>query len=76
VLAEHEEIRARLLELGTGVDLHIVKLDAARAFVDELRAHAEHEEKVLYHWADEHLDEAERASFLTALADAIRRRLG
>jgi hemerythrin superfamily protein len=71
ILEEHEHIRARLTELGAGVDLHIVRLGTARAFIDELRAHANHEDKVLYQWADAHLGESDRATLLRALVDSV-----
>jgi hemerythrin superfamily protein len=69
ILREHGMIRDRLLELGAGVDLHIVKLDMVRTFIDELRAHARHEDRVLYSWADEHMGDAGRTS-LAAIIDA------
>jgi hypothetical protein len=71
ILAEHRHIRGRLAELGTGIDLHIVRSDAARAFVEELRAHARNEDS-LYGWADDRLDESERASLIGALAEKVR----
>ncbi|CAN5125923.1 hypothetical protein BH09MYX1_BH09MYX1_56190 [soil metagenome] len=67
ILAEHKHIRGRMLELGTGVDLHIVRADTAHAFVQELRAHARHEEK-LYEWADATLGAPEHASLVSAVA--------
>ncbi len=71
ILAEHRHIRGRLAELGTGIDLHIVRCDAARAFIEELRAHARHEDS-LYQWADERLGESERASLIGALVEKVR----
>lgn len=76
ILAEHRQIRARMLELGTALDLHLVRLETARAFIDELRAHARHEDEVLYRLADDDLDEQERASLLAALVGAVRDELG
>jgi hemerythrin superfamily protein len=70
ILKEHEHIRARLTELGAGVDLHIVRVDSARAFVEELRAHARREDELLYKWADEHVAESARRLLLGALIDA------
>lgn len=62
VLKEHEHFRSKLAELGVGVDLHWVGTDVARAFVDELRAHAQREDAALYRWAERSLDaEAQRA---------------
>lgn len=71
ILAEHGHIRTRLCELGAGIDLHIVRLSAARAFAFELRAHACHEEG-LYTWADENLGEPTRTSLLGAIGSAVR----
>lgn len=75
ILAEHRHIRGRLAELGTGIDLHIVRCDAARAFIEELRAHARRED-TLYQWADERLAEAERDSLIGALVEKVRTALG
>ncbi|MEO6575089.1 MAG: hemerythrin domain-containing protein, partial [Polyangiaceae bacterium] len=66
LLAEHRHIRGRVAELGAGVDLHIVRCDAARAFVEELRAHARHEDG-LYQWADDRLEEHDRDSLLARI---------
>ena len=65
---EHELIRSRLLELDVGVDLHLVRCNAARAFIDELRAHARHEDEMLYDWADRHLTAEERHVVSESLA--------
>lgn len=71
ILAEHKHIRARLTELGAGIELHIVRLDAARTFIEDLRAHARREE-ALYQWADAHLTEHERVSLIRALVRVVR----
>jgi hemerythrin superfamily protein len=76
LLNEHAHIRGRLAELGAGVDLHIVRLDGAREFIEELRAHARHEDDLLYRWADEHLEESVRRVLLRALVDAAVARIG
>jgi hemerythrin-like domain-containing protein len=67
ILEEHRYIRSRLAELGFGVDLHIVRLETARGFVAELRAHAQHEDEVLYRWADQHLPAREHGALDAAL---------
>jgi hypothetical protein len=69
IIEDHRHIRTRLLELGTGVDLHIVRLGTTQAFIEELRAHAKHEDRLLYMWADEHPEESDRRSLLAALFD-------
>lgn len=53
ILEEHRHIRSRLVEFGFKVDLRVVRPETARGFVEELRAHARHEDDVLYRWADE-----------------------
>jgi hemerythrin superfamily protein len=75
ILEEHRHLRARLTELGAGVDLHVVRLEAARGFVDELRAHARNEDRLLYRWADEHVAEADRKSLLKELFGAVSERV-
>jgi hemerythrin-like domain-containing protein len=65
---DHELIRSRLLELDVGVDLHLVRCNAARAFLDELRAHARHEDEMLYFLADRHLTREERHAVIETLA--------
>lgn len=70
ILEEHRLIRSRLVELGTSVGLRGIRRDTARDFIDELRAHAKHEERVLYSWADEHVPEEDKRSILLAATRA------
>jgi hemerythrin-like domain-containing protein len=72
IMEEHRHIRSRLTELGAGVDLHIVRLATARAFIDELRAHARHEDNLMYQWADQNVEESARGLLLQALADKTK----
>jgi hemerythrin-like domain-containing protein len=58
LLADHARFRRTLDDLGVGVDLHLVKLDAAQGFVEALRAHADREDQLLYRWADRALPES------------------
>lgn len=71
ILAEHHHLRARLAELGAGIDIHIVRVDAAHTFIEDLRAHARREE-VLYQWADATLAAHERHSLIGGLARLVR----
>jgi hemerythrin-like domain-containing protein len=48
ILEEHKLIRSRLSELGASLERGAVNPDAVRQFVSELRAHARHEDQVLY----------------------------
>jgi hypothetical protein len=47
ILQEHRFLRGRLRELGHAIARGTVRLDDARSFRDELRAHARHEEDIL-----------------------------
>lgn len=71
LVQEHRHIRTRLTELGVALDLHTIRLDTARSFVDELRAHARNEDRLLYQWAEERLDQTERISLLDAFAERL-----
>ncbi len=71
LLADHQRIRQQLAELGVAIDLHAIRLETARSFFDDLRAHSDREEQVLYRWADELLDAGERS----AIVDGLRARL-
>jgi hemerythrin-like domain-containing protein len=72
ILEEHRHIRTRLVELGCRVDLHTLRLETARGFIDELRAHARHEDNVLYRWADEHLAAGEQRTLIDGLTPPLR----
>ncbi|HEX2685563.1 MAG TPA: hemerythrin domain-containing protein [Kofleriaceae bacterium] len=56
LLREHGGIREQLLELGVAVDLHCIRFEQSREFIQRLRAHAAREDKLLYRWADSRLD--------------------
>jgi hypothetical protein len=75
IIEEHKHIRRRLAELGTAVDLHQLRLEALRRFLDELRAHAKTEDGLMYQWADEQLPESAKTSLLSDLGEALRTRL-
>lgn len=64
IAADHRRLRARVTELGVGVDLHLTRATAVADLVDELRNHASREDAVLYRWADEALDEPTRHTLL------------
>jgi hemerythrin-like domain-containing protein len=71
LLDEHQRFRECLTELGVSLELHTIRLDSARAFMDELRAHAQKEDQLLYRWGDTHLGEQERESLFTALSARV-----
>lgn len=57
--AEHVELRRTLDELGASLDLKQVSEPVATELFDRLGAHAEREDKLLYHWADRTLSDRE-----------------
>lgn len=75
IKAEHADIRRRLTEIGVGVDLHIIRLPVAKAFVDSLRAHAARENELLYKWIDDVMSVEERRSILRELGRTVRKRV-
>ncbi len=69
LLAEHNHLRARLAELFVGFNRGSMSLRTAVAFLEELRAHARHEETVLYPWATKHFTQAESKALFERLAE-------
>jgi hypothetical protein len=66
LLREHELIRRRLIELGVGVDLHLLRAEVVADFIALLRAHASREDALLYRWAECALPAPMQASFQPA----------
>jgi hypothetical protein len=61
---EHAVLREHALEIGVAIQLHTIRCEELQRFVDELRAHAVHEEVSLYRWAQTHLDRSRRHTLL------------
>jgi len=61
---EHTSLREHALEIAVAVQLHAVRCEDLQRFVDELRAHARHEEASLYRWAEGNLDASHRHTLL------------
>jgi hemerythrin-like domain-containing protein len=57
---EHDQIRAKLAELGVALDLHEVRAETVADFVEQLRRHARRENALAYQWAEHHLDAEDR----------------
>jgi hypothetical protein len=51
--ADHTSIRRLLADLGIQVELHALREQNARYFVESLRGHAAREELLLYRWAND-----------------------
>ena len=70
LLREHELIRRRLIELGVGVDLHLLRVEVVADFIALLRAHARREDALLYRWLERELPEAAQSLFPPAAGNA------
>lgn len=55
LLAEHHRIRDKLLRMGIGVDLHLTRDDQVAQFIEELKAHAQREDALMYRWTQAEL---------------------
>lgn len=77
LLREHHEIRAKLAELGVGVDLHEIRVQTVSDFVEQLRRHASREDALAYRWAQQNLSQAEQKDIQGAIdaARALRQRV-
>lgn len=59
---QHAWLREHAFEIGVAIELHTIRIEQLRQFVNELRAHARNEEASLYSWAERHVpgDQARR----------------
>ena len=63
LLREHDFIRHRLIELGVGVDLHLLRTEVVADFLALLRGHARREDALLYRWAERELPASVQSLF-------------
>jgi hypothetical protein len=79
IVREHSEMRAKLAELGVGIDLHQVPSELITEFIEQLRQHALHEAAIAYRWTEDegHLSGSARQQLEAGLDqhDSVRRRL-
>ncbi|HVH46546.1 MAG TPA: hypothetical protein VM925_29595 [Labilithrix sp.] len=68
---EHCYLRGRHSELGRAADRDELDAGALRDFRDVLRAHARNDDRLLYCWAETHLDERRRDIVFGALTDRL-----
>jgi hypothetical protein len=61
---EHAVLREHAFAIGVAIQLHAIRCEQLQQFVDELRAHARHEEASLYRWAQGNLDLSHRHTLL------------
>lgn len=67
ILDDHVRIRAIASAMGVDVELHEIRIARLTRLVDALAMHADHEDSVMYPWAQRHLPEVARH----VLADRI-----
>lgn len=67
---DHVELRAKLDEMGYGVELHNVREPAITDLVDRIHAHSAREEALLYRWADRSVEPSVWQKLRTALSRA------
>jgi iron-sulfur cluster repair protein YtfE (RIC family) len=72
LMHEHKLIRERLAELDVAVDLHAVRATMVKQFIDELQAHAAHEDALLYARSDAAFAPSTRRAVLNALISLVR----
>jgi hemerythrin superfamily protein len=75
LLAEHQELRRLLGELGVGVELHSLRADVVEQLFARLRAHAKREDQILYPWAVGWLAASEARAELAYLLDEVKLKL-
>jgi hemerythrin-like domain-containing protein len=61
ILEEHKHLRKRLRELVGAAESGALACEMLERILDELRAHAAHEERLFYSWAEARLSDEERA---------------
>jgi hemerythrin-like domain-containing protein len=74
LLREHDEIRAKLTDLGVGVDLHEIRVQTVSEFIDQLRRHAKREDALAYRWAEKNLPPGPRDEVQRAVGEARAQR--
>jgi hypothetical protein len=72
LLHEHRHIRRRVQELGSSIRSGALRSEVVRGFVDELSAHARRETVALYQWAEDALNDEDRAAAFKALGPKSR----
>lgn len=75
LMQEHRHVRNRAVELGGSLKKGTLRAETVRGFVDELAAHVRRETSVLYEWADDEVDGADRDAVLCAVTPTSRPQL-
>lgn len=61
---EHRLIREAVAQLGIDLDLHALRPESAEHFIARLRKHAAREDTLFYVWAEAHVPDDDRLSFI------------
>lgn len=70
--AAHDELRRQLFRIGVDVELHCVRAEALDRLVAGLRAHAAHEDREMYPWAEAHLSTPTKRELFERMAHSLR----
>jgi hemerythrin superfamily protein len=72
IFAEHADLRRQLFQIGIDVELHCVRAEALEQLVSALRAHAKHEDRQLYPWAQAHLPPRTKRELLKRVIHSLQ----
>ncbi len=67
LLREHYDIRTRVAEIEALLKLNMCRPRIVRDLLDSVRAHAAHEDRMLYPWMEENLSDADKALIIDQL---------
>ena len=68
----HAELRRQLFRIGIEVELHCVRAESLEELVKTLRAHAAHEDRGFYPWAQAHLPPRTRRELLRRVIHSLQ----
>jgi hypothetical protein len=73
IRAEHAALRKQLERTALDIELHAVRLDAIRALLATLEAHAKYEDRTMYPWAQIHLPDTSKSTIAARLLASLRK---
>lgn len=71
IRATHDELRGQLYRIGVDVELHCVREKTLDRLVTALQAHAAHEDRKMYPWAERHLTPPTRRELFKRLTHSL-----
>lgn len=76
LLEEHERFRKLLLQLAVDAELHAIRAEHVENFIARLEAHAHHEERGLYAWAERHVSADANRRLAQRIGHSLQQLLG